>query len=193
MLFQKNRCLFSKNRVMTPALRSVARECCTDASSTSDFDFSDNSTLVMGARRQRGARRGSVEMSERRGSVEMSERRGSVEMSERRVNAQPSLRTDANGRQETTNIRNTAPASIEMPALNTPPERPLRTSHSTGMTRQAMSEVANAVKASYSEGVPKPAADEVERVVVPQERKKRSMNDVTLVDYLFCVGRFAGV
>ena len=175
MLFQKNRCLFSKNRVMTPALRSVARECCTDASSTSDFDFSDNSTLVMGARRQRGARR------------------GSVEMSERRVNAQPSLRTDANGRQETTNIRNTAPASIEMPALNTPPERPLRTSHSTGMTRQAMSEVANAVKASYNEGVPKPAADEVERVVVPQERKKRSMNDVTLVDYLFCVGRFAGV
>ena len=184
MLFQKNRCLFSKNRVMTPALRSVARECCTDASSTSDFDFSDNSTLVMGARRQRGARRG---------SVEMSERRGSVEMSERRVNAQPSLRTDANGRQETTNIRNTAPASIEMPALNTPPERPLRTSHSTGMTRQVMSEVANAVKASYSEGVPKPAADGVERVVVPQERKKRSMNDVTLVDYLFCVGRFAGV
>lgn len=175
MLFQKNRCLFSKNRVMTPALRSVARECCTDASSTSDFDFSDNSTLVMGARRQRGARR------------------GSVEMSERRVNAQPSLRTDANGRQETTNIRNTAPASIEMPALNTPPERPLRTSHSTGMTRQAMSEVANAVKASYSEGVPKPAADGVERVVVPQERKKRSMNDVTLVDYLFCVGRFAWV
>ena len=175
MLFQKNRCLFSKNRVMTPALRSVARECCTDASSTSDFDFSDNSTLVMGARRQRGARR------------------GSVEMSERRVNAQPSLRTDANGRQETTNIRNTAPASIEMATLNTPPERPLRTSHSTGMTRQAMSEVANAVKASYSEGVPKPAADGVERVVVPQERKKRSMNDVTLVDYLFCVGRFAGV
>ena len=175
MLFQKNRCLFSKNRVMTPALRSVARECCTDASSTSDFDFSDNSTLVMGARRQRGARR------------------GSVEMSERRVNAQPTLRTDANGRQETTTLRNTAPASIEMPALNTPPERPLRTSHSTGMTRQAMSEVANAVKASYSEGVPKPAADGVERVVVPQERKKRSMNDVTLVDYLFCVGRFAGV
>lgn len=80
-----------------------------------------------------------------------------------------------------------------MAALNTPPERPLRTSHSMGMTRQAMSEVANAVKASYSEGVPKPAADEVERVVVPQERKKRSMNDVTLVDYLFCVGRFAGV
>ena len=185
MLFQKNRCLFSKNRVMTPALRSVARECCTDASSTSDFDFSDNSTLVMGARRQRGARRG---------SVEMSERRGSVEMSERRVNAQPSLRTDANGRQEaTTNIRRTAPSAIEMAALNTPPERPLRTSHSTGMTRQAMSEVANAVKASYSEGVPKPAADGVERVVVPQERKKRSMNDVTLVDYLFCVGRFAGV
>ena len=175
MLFQKNRCLFSKNRVMTPALRSVARECCTDASSTSDFDFSDNSTLVMGARRQRGARR------------------GSVEMSERRATAEPTLRTDANGRQETTNIRNTAPASIEMPALNTPPERPLRTSHSTGMTRQAMSEVANAVKASYSEGVPKPAADGVERVVVPQERKKRSMNDVTLVDYLFCVGRFAGV
>ena len=175
MLFQKNRCLFSKNRMMTPALRSVARECCTDASSTSDFDFSDNSTLVMGARRQRGARR------------------GSVEMSERRATAEPTLRTDANGRQETTNIRNTAPASIEMPALNTPPERPLRTSHSTGMTRQAMSEVANAVKASYSEGVPKPAADGVERVVVPQERKKRSMNDVTLVDYLFCVGRFAGV
>ena len=175
MLFQKNRCLFSKNRVMTPALRSVARECCTDASSTSDFDFSDNSTLVMGARRQRGARR------------------GSVEVGERRVNAQPTLRTDANGRQETTNIRNTAPASIEMPALNTPPERPLRTSHSTGMTRQAMSEVANAVKASYSEGVPKPAADGVERVVGPQERKKRSMNDVTLVDYLFCVGRFAWV
>lgn len=175
MLFQKNRCLFSKNRVMTPALRSVARECCTDASSTSDFDFSENSTLVMGARRQRGARR------------------GNVEVGERRATAEPTLRTDANGRQETTNIRNTAPASIEMPALNTPPERPLRTSHSTGMTRQAMSEVANAVKASYSEGVPKPAADEVERVVVPQERKKRSMNDVTLVDYLFCVGRFAGV
>ena len=56
-----------------------------------------------------------------------------------------------------------------------------------------MSEVANAVKASYNEGVPKPAADEVERIVVPQERKKRSMNDVTLVDYLFCVGRFAWV
>ena len=175
MLFQKNRCLFSKNRVMTPALRSVARECCVNASSTSDFDFSVNSTLVMGGRRQRGARR------------------GSVEVGERRATAEPTLRTDANGRQETTNIRNTAPASIEMPALNTPPERPLRTSHSTGMTRQAMSEVANAVKASYSEGVPKPAADGVERVVVPQERKKRSMNDVTLVDYLFCVGRFAGV
>lgn len=116
-----------------------------------------------------------------------------MEVGERRATAEPTLRTDANGRQETTNIRNTAPASIEMPALNTPPERPLRTSHSTGMTRQAMSEVANAVKASYSEGVPKPAADGVERVVVPQERKKRSMNDVTLVDYLFCVGRFAGV
>lgn len=183
MLFQKNRCLFSKNRVMTPALRSVARECCVNASSTSDFDFSVNSTLVMGGRRQRGARRGSVE----------GERRGSVEVGERRATAEPTLRTDANGRQETTNIRNTAPASIEMPALNTPPERPLRTSHSTGMTRQAMSEVANAVKASYSEGVPKPAADGVERVVVPQERKKRSMNDVTLVDYLFCVGRFAWV
>lgn len=80
-----------------------------------------------------------------------------------------------------------------MATLNTPPERPLRTSHSTGITRQAMNEVANAVKASYNEGVPKPAADEVERIVVPQERKKRSMNDVTLVDYLFCVGRFAGV
>ena len=192
MLFQKNRCLFSKNRVMTPALRSVARECCVNASSTSDFDFSVNSTLVMGGRRQRGARRGNVEVGERRGSVE-GERRGNVEVGERRATAEPTLRTDANGRQETTNIRNTAPASIEMPALNTPPERPLRTSHSTGMTRQAMSEVANAVKASYSEGVPKPAADGVERVVVPQERKKRSMNDVTLVDYLFCVGRFAGV
>ena len=117
-----------------------------------------------------------------------------MEMSERRVNAQPSLRTDANGRQEaTTNIRRTAPSAIEMATLNTPPERPLRTSHSTGMTRQAMNEVANAVKASYNEGVPKPAADEVERIVVPQERKKRSMNDVTLVDYLFCVGRFAWV
>ena len=64
--------------------------------------------------------------------------------------------------------------------------RPLRRTSSLGVTPNSLNEVASAVKASFSEGPSTPAVEHV--TVTPQEHKKRSVEEMTLVDYLFCVG-----
>ena len=77
--------------------------------------------------------------------------------------------------------------------------QPLRSVDMMGVTRTSLNEVASAVKASFSEGTNHSSATkasvsegaktpDVEHVsVTPQEHKKRNVEEMMLVDYLFCV------
>lgn len=91
--------------------------------------------------------------------------------------------------------------------------QPLRSVDMMGVTRNSLNEVASAVKASFSEGAKMPSTTKasfsegtnhssatkasvsegaktpgVEHVsVTPQEHKKRNVEEMMLVDYLFCV------